>query len=64
MILVSLGQMVVLPGVSILSDSLKRGGASSRKATGSLACASTFAAGLIIILMAQSQDPCRSSRAP
>jgi MFS family permease len=55
MMLVSLGQIVLLPGVSILSDILKRRGVPSRLACGSVACASTLAAGLIIILLAQSE---------
>ncbi|SCX82062.1 MFS transporter [Microvirga guangxiensis] len=55
MMLVSLGQIVLLPGISILSDGLKRRGASSRLACGSVACASTLAAGLIVILLAQSE---------
>ena len=53
--LVSLGQIVLLPGISTLSDGLKRRGVPSRLACGSPACASTFAAGLIIILLAQSE---------
>lgn len=55
MMLVSLGQIVLLPGVSALSDSLKRRGVPSRLACGSVACASTLAAGLIIILLARSE---------
>ena len=55
MLLVSLGQIVLLPGVSFLSDALKRRGVPSRLACGSLACASTLAAGLIIILLARSE---------
>lgn len=56
MMLLSLGQIVLLPGVSALSDSLKRRGASSRLARGSVACASTLAAGLIIALLARSEE--------
>jgi MFS family permease len=52
--LVSLGQIVLLPGISILSDGLKRRGIPSRSATGLVACACTLAAGLFIILMAHS----------
>jgi MFS transporter, ACS family, D-galactonate transporter len=55
MMLVSLGQIVLLPAVSILSDSLKRRGIPSRLACGSLACGSTLAAGLIIVMLAQSE---------
>lgn len=50
----SLCQIILLPGISILSDNLKRRGVSSRIACGSIACASTLAAGLIITLMSQS----------
>ncbi|MBD2749577.1 MFS transporter [Microvirga sp. BT688] len=55
MMLVSLGQIVILPGVSILSDGLKRRGVPSRLACGAVACASTLAAGLIVILLARSE---------
>ncbi|MBB3018760.1 MFS family permease [Microvirga lupini] len=55
MMLVSLGQIVLLPGVSILSDGLKRRGITSRLACGSVACASTLTAGLIVILLARSE---------
>ncbi|KLK93448.1 hypothetical protein AA309_09010 [Microvirga vignae] len=55
MMLVSLGQIVLLPGLSTLSDGLKRRGVPSRLACGSVACASTLAAGLIIILLARSE---------
>jgi len=55
MMLVSLGQIVLLPSISTLSDGLKRRGASSRLACRSVACASTLAAGLIVILLAQSE---------
>lgn len=55
MMLVSLGQIVVLPTVSILSDGLKRRGVPSRLACGWVASASALAAGLIIILLAQSE---------
>jgi MFS family permease len=55
MMLVSLGQILLLPGVSALSDGLKRRGVPSRLACGSVACASTLAAGLIIILLARSE---------
>ncbi|WP_445500521.1 MFS transporter [Microvirga sp. G4-2] len=55
MMLVSLSQIVLLPGVSTLSDELKRRGVPSRLACGSVACASTLAAGLIIILLARSE---------
>jgi len=54
MMLVSLGQIVLLPGISSLSDGLKRRGVSSRIAYGSTACASILAAGLIVILLSQS----------
>jgi len=54
MMLVSLGQIVLLPAVSSLSDGLKRRGVSSRIAYGSTACASTAAAGLIVVLLSQS----------
>ncbi|MCB8820612.1 MFS transporter [Microvirga rosea] len=54
MMLVSLGQIVLLPAVSALSDGLKRLGAASRHACGSIACASTLAAGLVTILLSQS----------
>jgi MFS family permease len=55
MMLVSLGQIVILPGVSILSDGLKRRSVPSRLACGTVACASTLAAGLVIILLARSE---------
>ncbi|MEE1609804.1 MFS transporter [Microvirga sp. CF3016] len=55
MMLVSLGQIVLLPAVATLSDGLKRRGVPSRLACGSVACASTLAAGLIIILLARSE---------
>ncbi|WP_201860563.1 MFS transporter [Microvirga soli] len=55
MMLVSLGQIVLLPGISILSDGLKRRGVPSRLACGAVACASTLAAGLITILLARSE---------
>ncbi|PVE21067.1 MFS transporter [Microvirga sp. KLBC 81] len=55
MMLVSLGQIVLLPGLSTLSDGLKQRGVPGRMACGSLACASTLAAGLIIILLARSE---------
>ncbi|WP_243370742.1 MFS transporter [Microvirga solisilvae] len=54
MMMVSLCQIAFLPAVSGLSDSLKRRGFSSRIAYGTIACISTFAAGLIIVLMSQS----------
>lgn len=54
MMLVSLAQIVLLPGVSALSDGLKRRGVSSRHACGSIACTSTLAAGLITLLLSQS----------
>jgi len=54
MMLMSLGQIVLLPGISHLSDSLKRRTVSSQLACGSIACASTLAAGLIIIVLSQS----------
>ena len=54
MLLVSLGQIVLLPGVSSLSDGLKQRGVPSRIAYGSIACTSTLAAGLIVILLSQS----------
>lgn len=55
MMLVSLGQIVVLPAVSILSDRLKQRGVPSRLACGTVACVSTLAAGLIVILLARSE---------
>jgi MFS family permease len=55
MMLVSLGQIVLLPGISILSDGLKRRGVPSQLACGAVACASTLAAGLITILLARSE---------
>ncbi len=55
MTLVSLGQIVLLPGVSALSDGLKRRGVPSRHACGSVACASTLAAGLTVILLSLSE---------
>jgi len=54
MMLVSLGQIVLLPGISSLSDGLKRRDVSSRIACGSIACTSTLAAGLIVVLLSQS----------
>ena len=54
LMLVSLGQIAILPGMSAFSDHLKRRGVPSRLACGSLACASTLAAGLIMILLSQS----------
>jgi MFS family permease len=55
MLLVSVAQIVLLPGVSILSDGLKQRGFPSRLACGRVACASTLAAGFIIILLAHSE---------
>jgi len=52
--LVSLCQLVLLPVVSAVSDGLQRRGVSSRRARGWISCASTFSAGLITILLAQS----------
>jgi hypothetical protein len=54
MMLVSLGQIVLLPGISSVSDGLKRRGVSSRIAGGWIACSGTVAAGLIVILMSLS----------
>ncbi|WP_262267569.1 MFS transporter [Microvirga yunnanensis] len=51
MMLVSLGQIVLLPGVSGLSDNLKQRGVSSRIAGGWMGCAAVLAAGLMVILM-------------
>lgn len=55
MMLTSFGQIVLLPSISHLSDSLKRRTVSSQLACGSIACASTLAAGLIIILLSHSE---------
>jgi MFS family permease len=55
MMLVSLGQIVLLPGISILSDGMKRRCVPSRLACGSVACVSTLVAGLIIIVLARSE---------
>jgi MFS transporter, ACS family, D-galactonate transporter len=52
--LVSLGQIALLPGVSAVSDRMKRRRISSRLACGSVACASTLVAGLAMILLSQS----------
>jgi MFS family permease len=54
MMLVSLGQIVLLPSISSVSDGLKRRSVSSRIAGGWIACSSTVAAGLIVILMSLS----------
>ncbi|MCD6070193.1 MAG: transporter [Microvirga sp.] len=54
MMLVSLAQIIILPGVSSLSDGLKRRGVASRIACGWIACTSTLAAGLLVILLSQS----------
>jgi ACS family D-galactonate transporter-like MFS transporter len=51
MMLVSLGQIVLLPAISSLSDRLKRRGVSSRLAYGSIACAATLVVGLITIVL-------------
>ncbi|WP_247654434.1 MULTISPECIES: MFS transporter [Microvirga] len=52
--LVSLCQIILLPGVSSLSDGLKRRGVSSRIAGGWVACAAVLASGLMVILMSLS----------
>jgi MFS family permease len=54
MMLVSLAQIIILPGISSLSDGLKRRGVASRIACGWIACTSTLAAGLLVILLSQS----------
>lgn len=54
MMLVSLGQIALLPVISALSDGLTRRGVSSRLGCGSIACASTLAAGLVTILLSRS----------
>ena len=53
--LVSLGQIVLLPGISSLSDRLKRHGVSSRHAYRSIACAATLVAGMITIVLSRSE---------
>ncbi|UVF17814.1 MFS transporter [Microvirga terrae] len=54
MMLASLCQIILLPGVSSLSDGLKRRGVSSRIAGGWVACAAVLASGLMVILMSLS----------
>lgn len=55
MMMVSLGQIVLLPAISAFSDALKHRGMTSRLACGSVACASTLVAGLTVILLVQSE---------
>jgi MFS transporter, ACS family, D-galactonate transporter len=55
MMLVALCQIVLLPVVSALSDGLQQRGVPSRLASGWVACASTVAAGLLTILLSQSE---------
>ncbi len=54
MMLMSLAQIIILPGVSSLSDGLKQRGFASRIACGWIACASILASGLLVILLSQS----------
>jgi MFS family permease len=53
MMLVSLAQIVILPCIASLSDSLKRRSVASRIAYGWIPCTSTLAAGLLVILLSQ-----------
>jgi len=53
MMLVALGQIIVLPAVSALSDGLQQRGVSSRFACGWLACASTVVSGLLTLVLSQ-----------
>jgi MFS transporter, ACS family, D-galactonate transporter len=53
MMLVALGQIIVLPAVSALSDGLQQRGVSSRFACGWLACASTVVSGLLTLMLSQ-----------
>ncbi len=55
MVLVALSQIVLLPLVSAISDGLQQRGVSIGIACGWLACASTVAAGLLTILLSQSE---------
>jgi MFS transporter, ACS family, D-galactonate transporter len=55
LMLVALGQIILLPAVSALSDGLQQRGVSSRFACGWMACASTVAAGLLTLLLSQSE---------
>lgn len=54
MLLVALGQIVLLPIVSALSDRLQQHGVSSQRAHGWVACTSAVSAGLLTILLSQS----------
>ncbi len=55
MMLVALGQIILLPAVSTLSDGLQQRGVSSRLAYGWTACISTVAAGMLTLLLSQAE---------
>ena len=56
MLLVALCQIILLPAISAVSDGLQQRRVSSRRAYGWTACASTLAAGVLTLLLSQSNE--------